>query len=66
MLKPAFSAAIVNLLGGNALKVYRPLAPEVVVWALFVSVSVRVIVAPGITAPDGSVTVPVMEARYCA
>jgi hypothetical protein len=43
-----------------------PLPSEVETSVLFVSVSTRVTVAPGTTAPVGSVTVPRKEARYCA
>src|ERR1035437_537122 len=43
-----------------------PFASEVDTRVLFVSVVSRVTVAPGITAPCASLTVPRREARYCA
>src|ERR1035437_3754025 len=43
-----------------------PLASEIDTMVLFVSVFTRVTVAPGITAPCASLTVPRREPRYCA
>lgn len=57
-LNPAAVTVRVKLLGGSALKVYTPSADVVAVSVWFVDVSVNVTVAPGITAPLGSVTTP--------
>lgn len=46
------------------MKIPSPLLVRTNVWPVARSLSVRV--APGITAPCGSVTVPWIEVRYCA
>ena len=57
---------MVYRLGASWLKLYTPALELVRVMIWLVSVLVRVTVAFGTTAPAGSVTVPWMDALYCA
>jgi hypothetical protein len=66
VLNPCFSVVMVNLLGGRPLKLKTPPSPLLVVYFCPVSSFCSVTVAPTTASPCGSVTIPWIDARYCA
>ena len=63
-LNPSRVMVMEYLLGASSLNVNSPESPLVAVMVRLVSVSTRVMVAPGTTAPVVSSTVPCRLARY--